>query len=140
MYLFDLDLNPISKPKSGKYTILEITDLQFHGNHKRPTENQGKKIVKAMQKLKPVRTFHKLEDIEQKDEDTLTTKSNILGFLFSDPYFSDYVKKEQAKGVTVILGLPEGGIPTFLAKDAEEFMKGIKGERKSRHIERNNDV
>ncbi|MEZ4104297.1 MAG: hypothetical protein R3B60_03345 [Candidatus Paceibacterota bacterium] len=137
MYLFDLELNPISKPKSGKYTILEITDLKFHSNHKRPTENQGKKIVKAIKKLKPVRTFHKLEDVEQKDEDTLTTKSNMLGFLFSDPYFSDYVKKEQEKGVTVILGLPEDGIPIFLAKDAEEYLDGTKGSRQTRRIEKN---
>ncbi|KXK00130.1 MAG: hypothetical protein UZ19_OD1000178 [Parcubacteria bacterium OLB19] len=32
--------------------------------------------------------------------------------------------------MTVILGLPEDGIPMFLADDAEEFIKGIKGARK----------
>lgn len=132
MYLFDLELNPITKPKSGKYTILEITDLKFHGSHKRPTENQGKKIVKAIEKMKPTRTFHKLKDIKQENESTLTSKTDILGFLFNDPHFSDYVKKEQDKGVTVILGLPEDGVPIFLAKDAEEYMAGIKGNRQHR--------
>lgn len=135
MYLFDLELNPISKPKSGKYTILQITDIKLHGN-KRPTENQGKKIVKAIEKSQPVRTFHKLESVEQKDENSLTTKSDILGFLFNDPYFSNYVKKEQAKGVTVILGLPEDGIPMFLADDAKEYMAGIKGNRQHRRIQK----
>ncbi len=136
MYLFDLKLNPITKPKSGRYTILEITDLKFHGKHKRPTQNQDSKIVKAIEKLKPVRTFHKLEKVEQKDEHILTTKSDVLVFLFNDPHFADYVKKEQAKGVTVILGLPEDGIPIFLADDAKEYMAGIKGNRQHRRIQK----
>lgn len=140
MYLFDLNLNPISKPKSGKYTILQITDIKLHSNHKRPTENQGKKIVKAIEKLQPIRTFHKLESVEQKDDRTLTTKTDILGFLYNDPYFTDYIKNEQAKGMTVILGLPEDGIPMFLADDAKEFVNGIKGGRKNRYTERNKGV
>lgn len=140
MYLFDLDLNPISEPKSGKYTILQITDIKLHSNHKRPTENQGKKIVKAIEKSKPTRTFHKLESVEQKDEHTLTAKTDMLSFLYNDPYFTEYIKKEQAKGVTVMLGLPEDGIPMFLAEDAKEFIKGFKGERKSRYTERKKGV
>jgi hypothetical protein len=135
MYLFDLELNPISKPKSGKYTILQITDIKLHSNNKRPTENQGKKIVKAIEKSEPVRTFHKLESVEQKDENTVTIKSDILGFLHKDPYFIDYIKKEQAKGATVILGFPEGGIPMLLAKDAQEYMSGTKGNRQHRRTQ-----
>lgn len=136
MYLFDLNLNPISKPKSGKYTILQITDIKLHSNHKRPSENQGKKIVKAIEKLQPTRTFHKLESVEKKDDHTLTTKTDILGFLYNDPHFTDYIKKEQAKDVTVILGLPEDGIPMFLAEDARQYMDGIKGNRQHRHIQK----
>lgn len=136
MYLFDLELNPISKPKSGKYTILQITDMQLHANHKRPTENQGKKIVKAIEKSEPVRTYHKLENVETQSENTMTTKTNMLGFMFNDPFFSDYVKKEQLKGMTVLLGFPEGGILMFLAKDAEEYIAGIKGNRQHRRIQK----
>ena len=136
MYLFDLELNPITKPKSGKYTILQITDITLHGNNKRPTENQGKKLVKSMEKNEPTRTFHKLEQVEQTDENTLATKSNMLGFLNNDPYFTDYVKKEQAKGVTVILQLPEDGIPMLLGKDAQEYIAGIKGNRQHRRTQK----
>jgi len=135
MYLFDLELNPISKPKSGKYTILQITDIKLHSNNKRPTENQGKKIIKAIEKSERVRTFHKIESVEQKDDNTITTKSDILGFLFKDPYFTEYIKNEQIKGVTVILGLPKDGIPMFLAEDAQQYMTGIKGNRQHRRTQ-----
>ena len=64
----------------------------------------------------------------------------MLSFLYNDPYFTEYIKKEQAKGVTVMLGLPEDGIPMFLAEDAKEFIKGFKGERKSRYTERKKGV
>lgn len=140
MYLFDLNLNPISMPKSGRYTILEITDFQFHGNHKRPTENQAGKIIRAIEKNEPVRTYHKLENVQKVSENTLTAKSNILGFLFSNPKFSAYVESEKIKGHTVILGFPEGGIPSFLAKDAKEFMIGTKGERKTRRLDKESGV
>lgn len=140
MYLFDLELNPVIKPKSGRYTILEITDIQHHGNHKRPTENQASKLIKAIEKKQPVRTYHEIDEVQKVGDDTLIIKSNILGFLFGNPQFASYVEAEKAKGHMVILGFPEGGIPSALAKDAKEFMIGTKGERKTRRLKKKGGV
>lgn len=60
--LFDTELNPVNQAdmdKNVKYEVLRITDINLHSNQKRPTQNQGKKIVKALERSEPVRTYHK---------------------------------------------------------------------------------
>jgi hypothetical protein len=140
--LFDLSLNPISQAdmdKTVQYEVLRITDINLHGNQKRPTQNQGKKIVKALERSEPVRTYHKHEDIEQIDENTITSKLDMLGFLYNDPHFSAYVEKSKAAGKEVLLAFPADGVPIYLGKDAEEFMKGTPAYRKTRFAQKKDD-
>lgn len=140
--LFDLNLNQVDEStldKKTKYEVLRITDINLHGNQKRPTQNQGKKIAKALGRSEPVRTYHKHESITQIDENTVTSKIDMLGFLHNDPHFDAYVKKAQAVGKEVLLAFPADGIPIYLGSDAEEFMAGTPAERKLRFAQKKND-
>jgi len=142
--LFDLNLNQVDEStldKNIKYEVLRITDINLHGNQKRPTQNQGKKIVKALERSEPVRTYHKHENITQVDENTITSTLDMLGFLHNDPHFEAYIKKAQAAGKEVLLAFPADGVPIFLGKDAAEFMEGTPAYRKTRFAQKkDNDV
>lgn len=132
--LFDLNLNQVDETvldKNIKYEVLRITDIKLHGNQKRPTLKQGKKIVQALEKSKPVRTYHHHVDMTKIDESTVTSKLDILGFLNDDPHFDAYVKKAQAAGKDVLLAFPKDGVPIYLGDDAVEFMAGTPAYRKT---------
>ena len=140
LILFDLELNQVSKAdmkKNVKYEVLRITDINLHGNQKRPTQNQGKKIVKALERSEPVRTYHKHEDVTQVDENTITSKLDMLGFLNNDPHFSAYIEKAKAGGKEVLLAFPADGVPIYLGKDAVEFMSGTPAYRKTKFAQKN---
>jgi hypothetical protein len=137
--LFDLNLNQVDESSLDKrvsYEVLRITDIKLHGNQKRPTQKQGKKIVKALEESKPVRTYHQHVDVQKIDENTITSKLDILGFLHNDPHFEAYVKKAQAMGKEVLLAFPSDGIPIYLGNDAAEFIAGTPAERKLRFAQK----
>lgn len=140
--LFDLELNPVNQAdmdKNIKYEVLRITDINLHGNQKRPTQNQGKKIVKALERSEPVRTYHKHEDVTQVNENTITSKIDMLSFLNNDPHFTEYIEKAKDAGKEVLLAFPADGIPIYLGKDAVEFMEGTPAYRKTRFAQKNDD-
>lgn len=140
--LFDAELNPVAKTdmKEGiKYDILQMTDVQFHSDNKRPTEHQGKKIAKAIEKSKPVRTYHQNTDLTVTGDNSFTTSSNMLGFLYNDAYFIEYVKKAEVNGRTFLLAIPKSGVSLMLGEDAAEYISGKKGKRKSRFANKNKD-
>ena len=130
-----LQLNRVKKlPKKGeKVIILELTDIQLHSNV-RHTKSIGGAVRRSIEKKKPGRVFTSLETSNSPhDENALKFK---IPLATNDPVLKQTIQDYQQQGFRVLLQVPKAGLPIYLGRDAEEFMKSTKGRRVLRKIEK----
>lgn len=115
--------------KGVKYWPIQITDNAFHTSPKSPTLSAGKKIQEASDANKPGRIYGPLDPLA-----LVNPRAYTLKLLGENPDFANFVKEKEAEGYKVVLIMPEGGPPTGLGKDAQEFVQSKKWKRITRAL------
>lgn len=124
---YQLQLKPFVRKDGTKYKVLQITDIALHTKPHRPTPI-AKRIKDAFAKNKPGRVYSPMSDV-QIDASSEGARVYIDQLLQRDPELVRMIQEEEAKGYKVLIGLPKGGIPIQLGKDAEEFIHSKNGKR-----------
>lgn len=124
-----IKLRPITIGKGTKTRVIQITDITFHSENRRPTVSPGEKVRKAFAANKPGRIFQKLEKPKNINDEDNSFEFSILETLYQDPAFAEFVQKENDNGVKVILEFPKEGVPVLASKDSVEFMESKKAKR-----------
>jgi len=134
---YQLQFKPFEKKDGVKYKILEITDIALHSSDRQPTKSIGKKIKQAFALKKPGRLYgFKI----QKPTDKPGYFESVIDLVQKDPELMRVIQEEEKNGYKILLGLPKGGIPIVLGKDAEEFINSKNGQRVIRAINHQEEV
>jgi hypothetical protein len=134
-----LQFTPYTRKEGDKVKILQLTDLTLHTSNKRHTTSPGKKVERSFAKNAPERLYGSLETQKNTNSDSsrMEIRSNIIEYIMQDPSILEYIKNEEAQGYTIVIEVPKEGLPIYLGKDAQEFIKSKKGKRILRRLDKN---
>ena len=96
-----------------EYVDIYITDVQLHTVLPQRPKSVWRIIEKAIHSKKEQRAY-------TADTKFVDGKSH---FTFNDSGIEEAIRKAHAEGKEIRIHKPEGGIPVYLGKDAEEFAK-----------------
>ena len=120
---YKLEIKPFKRKDGMKYKILQLTDIQLHTKGLAPS-SVGKNITKSLKTKQPGRIYSPLPK-EFATNNILT----VFATAQNDPVLLKTIQNYERDGYKVLIAVPEAGVPVYLGKDMEEFMKSVKGKR-----------
>lgn len=124
-----LEIKQFEKKEGKKYKTIQITDIALHADQRATTPSFGKKLKEVLRSGKPGRTYSQINKFGNSESHTF-----IIDLLKNDPEFLELIREEEAKGYTVLISLPNSGIPIVAAKDTIDFVNSVKGKRILRRL------
>lgn len=129
---YKLQIKPFVRKDGTKYKVIQITDIALHTKPHRPT-SIAKKLQDAFTKNKLGRIYSPVGNVEL-DDKSREVALPIHDLIRRDPALVRWIQEEEQKGYKILIGLPKGGIPVQLGKDAQEFMHSKNGKRVLRRL------
>ena len=130
---YELQLNPFTPKPGSKYRVIQITDITFHTESRKPTISIGRKIMEAFRSNKPGRIYGSVDNSISSPEQQVATIDSIK----KDPKLLEAIQEQEKNGYKVLLSIPKE-LPILAGSDTKEFIKSPKGQRLLRWLARKN--